>query len=149
MSQIPDPPGDVTKVFVLFSLRTRNECPWFCHRSRKLACPKVKTTNLWKLEGWTYLFFLRPEWSGISMLTAEKQVSQVPGCSITQVRYSQPHLILFLWHPPALWDAVTLNPSAFSNAQQTHSGQDSCDISVSVCKRLLDLKVSVCWVLGT
>ena len=81
------------------------------------------------------------------MLTAEKQVSQVPGCSITQARYSQHHLILFLWHPPAQWDAVgTLNPSAFSNAQQSHSRHGSCEISVPVCKQLLGLKVSVCWI---
>lgn len=80
------------------------------------------------------------------MLTAEKQVSQVLGCSITQARYDQPHLILFLWHPPAQWDISTPNPSAFSNARQTHSNQNSCDTPVLVCKHLLDLKVSVCWI---
>lgn len=75
------------------------------------------------------------------MLTAEKQVSQVLGCSITQARYSQPHLTSFLWHPPAQWDICTLNPSAFSNAWQTPCGQDGCDTSVSICKHLLDLKI--------
>lgn len=82
------------------------------------------------------------------MLTAEKQVSQVLGCSITQARYSQPHLTSFLWHPPAQWDICTLNPSAFSNAWQTPCGQDGCDTSVSVCKHLLDLKVSACWIIS-
>lgn len=91
-------------------------------------------------------FFLRPEWA--VMLTAEKQVSQVLGCSITQARYSQPYLTSFLWHPPAYWDICTLNPSAFSNAWQTHCGQDGCDTSVPAYKHLLDLKVSACWIIS-
>lgn len=81
------------------------------------------------------------------MLTAEKQVSRVPGRSVTQARYSQPHLILFPWHPPAQCDIVTLNPSVFSNARQIAFRQDNCDISVPDCKYLLSLKVSVWWVL--
>lgn len=75
------------------------------------------------------------------MLTAEKQVSQVPGRSVTQARYSQPQLILFPWHPPAQCDIVTLNPSVFSNARQIAFRQDNCDISVPDCKYLLSLKI--------
>lgn len=80
------------------------------------------------------------------MLTAEKQVSRVFRCTITQERHSQLHLILLLWHPPAQWDIVTLNPSVFSKARQAHSSQDSWDILVPVCKQPRDLKVSVCLV---
>lgn len=75
------------------------------------------------------------------MLTAEKQVRRVFGCTITQERHSQLHLILLLWHPPAQWDIVTLNPSVFFKAWQAHSSQDSWDILVPVCKHPPDLKI--------
>lgn len=91
-------------------------------------------------------FFLKPESGDIFMLTAEKQVRRVFGCTITQERHSQLHLILLLWHPPAQWDIVTLNPSVFFKAWQAHSSQDSWDILVPVCKHPPDLKVSVCLV---
>lgn len=43
--------------FFFFSFRAGNGCPLFCHCSREPACPKVKTINLWNLEGWAFIFF--------------------------------------------------------------------------------------------
>lgn len=111
---------------------SRNKQSFFCYCAKNPAYLKISQSNLWKLEGWT---FFRPEWGDILLLTAERQVSQVLGCSITQARYCQPasqlagepHPILFLLTSclsPAQCHTVTLKPPVFSCAEDLlQSGQ--------------------------
>lgn len=108
---------------------------------KRTSPPQVKTTNLWKLEGWAFFFNAWMRW----YLHADSWEAGQSGSWVLYYtgKIVWPRPILLLWHPPAQWNIGTLNPFVFSNAQQTYSSQDSCDISVPGCKHLLDLKVSV------
>lgn len=81
------------------------------------------------------------------MLTAEKQVSQVLGCCITQARYSQLLLIfsatlLLSGTAPHLTHLLSLMLSRLILARTAVTFQ------FLFVNNLLDLKVSLCWVLG-
>lgn len=62
MSEIPAIPDEFAKIFVLFfSLRGgNNDAPCFATaHERVIPCPKAKTINLWKLEGWAFVVVVK------------------------------------------------------------------------------------------